>query len=180
MIMAYMSTQSMSIAQHVNIIDYRRPVDTDVGMLQAFFHKNMIDNFSYFPKEAHANYSKPWETESLTRRINEQKDLLLCAFDKEKIVGMVSGTAPEGGVATIIWLTVDPAWQNQKIGARLLERAKTHYRSIGAHKLKLTVHDKKAVAFYQREGMLIEALHPRHWWQLDFWQMVCFLDDSSP
>ena len=88
----------------------------------------------------------------------------------------MSGTAPEGGVATIIWLMVDPEFQNNKIGSALLTHAKNYYQSLGAHKLKLTVQDKRAASFYEREGLHVECMHQNHWWNLDFWAMACFLD----
>ncbi len=91
------------------------------------------------------------------------------------MAGLVSGTAPEGGVATIIWLTVDPEFQNNKIGSQLLTRAKQYYQELGAHKLKLTVQDKRAASFYEREGLIVECMHQNHWWNLDFWAMACFL-----
>ncbi len=166
-------------SQMRNEVAFRRPVVTEAVKVQTFFKRNLADNFAYFPQEAHQHYSKPWETEILARRLAQQQDLLICAWDDDNIVGMVSGTSAEGGIGTIIWLTVDRKWQNQKIGAKLLEQAKSHYHAIGAHKLKLTVHDKKAVSFYEREGMIIEALHPQHWWKLDFWEMAYFLRQPS-
>lgn len=111
-------------------------------------------------------------------RIRANNDLLLCAWVKNKLAGLVSGTAPEGGVGTIIWLMVDPEFQNNKIGSHLLHYAKEHYQHLGAHKLKLTVHDKRAASFYEREGLTVECLHQNHWWNLDFWEMVCFLSET--
>lgn len=160
---------------YANEISYQRPDIADVEKLCLFFKKSLTDNFAYFPKEACHYYEKSWEKEQITKRLTEQKELLFCAWVNNQIAGMVFGPMPEGGVGTVVWLMVDPAFQNRKIGATLLKMAKEYYRALNAHKLKLTVHNSRAVSFYQREGLVIEGEHINHWWGLNFWTMVCFL-----
>lgn len=174
--MDYMSTQSMStnIQEHEKIT-YRPPNVHQVDTLRTFFLHTLNENFSYFPNAAQLHYSKAWQSVELTRRIEAANDLLLCAWSNDSIAGLISGTAPEGGVGTIVWLTVEKNHQNRRIGAQLLSMAKEHYRQTGAHKIKLTVHDQKAVDFYIREKLVVEALHHNHWWNLNFWSMAYFI-----
>lgn len=174
--MDYMNTQSMHTKIPLNEkIIIRLPDIEDAQVLESFFFKSIKNNFTYFPHEARTHYSKSWYKETLLLRIETRKDLLYCAWLDDTIIGFVSGTIPEGGIGTIIWLTVDSSYQNKKIGSTLLTYAKEYYRNQNAHKIKLTVHDKRAMNFYLREDFIMEAFHQRHWWQLDFWEMVYFL-----
>jgi ribosomal protein S18 acetylase RimI-like enzyme len=135
----------------------------------------LTDNFSYFPPAAHQSYSSSWTSEQIRVRISLNNDLLICAWENEQIAGMVSGTKSEGGVGTIIWLTISPSFQSRGIGSKLLDKAREFYRQEGAHKIKLTVHDSRALKFYQREGFIKESLHVKHWWKIDFHEVCCFL-----
>lgn len=52
-------------------------------------------------------------------------------------------------------LFVDPQWQGQGVGARLLEKVQSEFTSTGA--LKCLVQNTAALQFYQRHGWHIEA-----------------------
>lgn len=174
--MDYTSTQFMSTNnQQREKITYLPPSIHQASSLKAFFLHTLNENFPYFPDLAQRHYSKAWQDVELARRIEAANDLLICAWSNDSIVGLVSGTAPEGGVGTIIWLAVAKSHQNRQIGAQLLSLAIEHYRQAGAHKIKLTVHDQKAVDFYVREKLVVEALHHNHWWNLNFWSMAYFI-----
>lgn len=178
--MDYMNTPFTLIKnQDIDSITIHPPEFQHIEQLEHFFLTSMQDNFSYFPEEAHDFYSKPWLGEPLKMRLEQNKGLLLCAWMNGQIIGLVSGTLPEGGVGTIIWLMVDKNYQNQKIGAKLLCEAKHYYQNCAAHKIKLTVHDEKAMKFYLREGFQQEALHKKHWWKMDFYAMMYFLSNTT-
>lgn len=174
--MGYMSTQYM-LTKHPGLdISLKAPEFHQVSELEQFFHKSMNESFSYFPREALEYYSLQWTPTQLTKRLENQSGLILCAWQNTQIVGLIAGSPIEGGVGTIIWLMVDPKYQNNKIGSQLLTKTKEYYKNVGAHKIKLTVHDEKAIKFYLREGFYQEALHKHHWWKMDFCSMCVYLD----
>jgi ribosomal protein S18 acetylase RimI-like enzyme len=162
-----------------NDILYVTPDIADIAQLEKFFQRSLTENFSYFPLKAHEYYSRPWQPTALKQRIETQQGLLLTARIQNEIVGLVSGTPAEGGVGTIIWLMVAPHHQNKRIGAALLSEAKKYYRIHQAHKIKLTVHDEKAVNFYLREGFIREAEHHNHWWGMNFSAMAFFTEPKA-
>lgn len=164
--MGSMSTPFMSTNSRAINTLLKCPEPHQHALLADFFAHALQENFNYFPKAAQDFYlAINWQT---------QRGLLTCAWQAEKIIGFVLGTLPEGGVGTIIWLIVDKQFQSKGIGKLLLDQAKTYYRNLGAHKIKLTVQSEKAIQFYLREGFEKEALHKKHWWQMDFWSMVFY------
>ncbi len=156
-------------------ITYHSPKPNHAHLLEIFFQESLQLNFSYLPKEAHFHFQAPWKIDKLIPRLENPSGLLICAWENDQIIGLVYGTGPEGGVGTIIWLMVHPDYQNQHIGKELLSQAKSHYKNQNAHKIKLTVHDERAMKFYERENFIKEALHKKHWWELDFWALSYFI-----
>ena len=117
-----------------------------------------------FPKEASGFYLEQWKA-------RKREGVALEARTGGRIVGVLVGARPEGGVGTIVWLVTSPAFRNRGIGAEMFRRACGWYREMGCHKLKLMAPVKKAVQFYEKQGMRIEGYHPRHWWDMDFWSL---------
>ena len=137
----------------------------------------MLDPALGFPQEAIHHYQDGWTEEQIRQKAADPRQILLMATDSDAPIGLLLGTAPEGGVATIIWLLVDSDSRRQGIGGLLFREACREYKSMGCHKLKLTAPTKQAVAFYTKQGMACEGVHPDHWWRMDFWSMGISLDD---
>lgn len=140
--------------------------------------RSLIDTTIDLPEEAKTSYKQQWTEQ----RIEEQsgKWLFLAALDDHaEITGLILGTPIEGGVGTIVWVLVDSTKQQKGIGSKLLDFAKTWYSSKGAHKLKLTVPDRKTVEFYTKQGMILEGEHRNHWWGRDFWAMGIILNQNN-
>jgi GNAT superfamily N-acetyltransferase len=143
----------------------------------SFFLTNLrmfIDKTIALPELAKYTFKHQWTVEKIESEIG--KWLFLVAIDeKEEIVGLILGTPSEGGVGTIIWVLVDNDKQQKGIGGSLFNYAKEWYKNNGAHKIKLTVPDKKTVDFYLKQGMILEGEHLNHWWNHDFWSMGLIL-----
>jgi GNAT superfamily N-acetyltransferase len=145
----------------------------DEGKLLADAFDRIADgSFPSLPPEAIASYLEPWQEDMLRSRIRQSNDLLRVAWHEETTTGIVSGTAPEGGVATIIWLLVDAPSRGSGLGIHLSSAACSDYcRAHGAHGIKLTAPTEDARQFYELCGMRVEGFHPAHWWQAGFWSL---------
>ena len=130
--------------------------------------------FSYLLKSCFSDLPLPlvdyfvahWPPEKLTE-LARNKNSLIHSEDG----GLIIGPPPEGGVATIFWLLVDPAHQKKGCGRRLLHEAVIHYESQGCHKLKVTAPSLAAVHYYEHNGFRTEGFHPAHWAKQDFWSL---------
>ncbi len=134
---------------------------------------------SGFSRTALEQYNQRWTAETIACAVQRNEGILLAAKESGGIIGLVIGTAPEGGVATIIWLLVAPNHIRKGIGRMLFLEACHLYRSMGCHKVKLTTTSRHAVGFYESQGMRIEGYHPEHWWHMDFWSLGIILDQNS-
>ena len=135
---------------------------------------SLIDSTIKLPKEAKDSFKQQWSPEKLTSQIG--KWLFLIATDENNnTIGVLLGTPIEGGVGTIIWVLVDSTSQQKRVGTQLFEIAKEWYKKKGAHKIKLTVPDRKTVEFYTKQGMVLEGVHSNHWWNNNFWSMGLIL-----
>jgi len=125
-------------------------------------------SFPEFPAEAIVEYLRPWTPERVAARLERGDDILVAAYAAGALVGVVSGTAPEAGVGTVIWLLVDASWRGRKVGTSLYHAACEAYRFLGAHKIKLTAPSEEARRFYEGCGMRVEGFHPNHWFGMTF------------
>jgi GNAT superfamily N-acetyltransferase len=146
----------------------RRPISNEAAALCTVIKQILNTSFSTFPQEAIADYLEPWTPDVVISRLERDDDILIAAFAGDEITGLVSGTAPEGGVGTVVWLLVDAPWRGQNVGRALYHAACDAYRALGAHKMKLTAPSERAKCFYESCGMRVEGVHPEHWYRLDF------------
>lgn len=144
----------------------------DIDRLYSFIASNMEKNFTYFPQEAKAVYLKSLNIDNLKNKLITGNEIILLAESQSQICGFLFGGVPEGGIGTIIWLIVGSDYQGLGIGSLLLKSCITTYQGLNTHKVKLTVHDNRALKFYLREGFSIEGHHPNHWWGIDFYSLA--------
>ena len=180
--MAFTSTLSMSInmptasSPKTNGLNttLRHAEKIELPLISKLFSEIIESSFPMFPDHAIKKYKESWTMEHLLVKHNTPSHALFCcAWHEGAPVGLVSGTQPELGVATIIWLLVKPDCQGQAIGSKLLEHARQFYQAQKCHKLKLTVPSQRACRFYVNNGMTQEGFHPSHWSKVDFWSLAC-------
>ncbi|QNL20592.1 GNAT family N-acetyltransferase [Hyphobacterium sp. CCMP332] len=130
--------------------------------------RHLIHSTINLPQEALSYFSDPWTAD----KVKSSKDwVFLLALDENKPSGVILGTPVEGGVGTIIWVLVDNTNQKKGIGTALFHEACKLYKEKKAHKVKLTVPNRRTVEFYEKVGMVLEGEHKNHWWGNDFWSM---------
>lgn len=147
------------------------PLKADEAHLVWPFVANIAKEEMKFPDEVLVHYRRILTDEEIGRRSRDDKHLLIAARKDGKIEGILIGTPPEGGVATILWLLVSARCRREGIGKCLFEAGCSCFRSMGCHKIKLTAPTSDAVRFYEKQGMAVEGFHPDHWWHLDFWSL---------
>jgi GNAT superfamily N-acetyltransferase len=150
----------------------------DVEAMYGLIQETLDHDFDTFSDAAKASHKATWSRDALRTQINSTNKLSLTMRSGGDLQGVVIGNAPEGGVATIIWLLVRRPFQSQGAGAALFRSACQIYKDRGAHKVKLTASNKRARDFYVSQGMQEEGFHPKHWWKTDFWVLGKILDDS--
>lgn len=139
--------------------------------------KQLITTTIKLPQEAIENFATQWTVE----RLNDCAEtwVFLLARENGRTLGVILGTPPEGGVGTIVWVLVDSKLQKKGVGTALFSEACQIYRAKGAHKIKLTVPDEETVNFYLKQGMTLEGIHRKHWWNADFWSMGIQLNKTT-
>lgn len=146
----------------------RRPAPNETETVCALFTRIVTTSFPMFPDEAVKAYLGAWTMEKIKARLETGRDVLIAAYSNGEMIGLTSGSEPEGGVGTMVWLMVDARWRGHKAGRALYEAACAAYRAMGAHKMKLTVPSDEARRFYEHCGMEVEGFHPNHWYHANF------------
>jgi ribosomal protein S18 acetylase RimI-like enzyme len=124
-----------------------------------------------FPAGAVSHYRKILSDEEIGRRLRMEQHMLLEAVDTGRLMGVLIGLPPEGGVGTLWWVIVAAKYRRRGIARALVDAACARYRAAGCHKVKLTVPNVAAKRFYEALGMRVEGTHRDHWWHMDFWSM---------
>lgn len=155
-----------------NSLIIKTPTLEEVSSISRFFSDSFNECFPEYSLAARRAYEATFTEETLIRRLQHGQGLLLTAWQQETLCGLISGTDCEGGVATVIWLFIEPAYQQQGIGKALFNAACEIYKEKQCHKIKLTAMTKKAKDYYCKLGMQQEGFHPNHWWGLDFWSLA--------
>lgn len=145
---------------------------SDVVLAHAFFQRHFSVLFSSLPDVAAASYRKTWDEKKIAALSAHPEAVMLAAhMDEGALAGILFATPPEGGVVSIIWLAVAPAYQGCGIGKQLLQAARAQAKQLGAHKFKVFTPDSDVVNFYVRQGMRVEGAHAEHWWGKTFWAL---------
>ncbi len=136
-----------------------------VSEAASFFQKRLADTFSRtFPSEAVNKYSDDFMLENLAQHIKADDRVNIAALIQNDIVGIMFGSHINGGVASVIWIAVHPDIKGRGIGRILMEETFRKYNALGAHKLVLYTETEDAKIFYEKIGMTVEGIHPKHWW----------------
>jgi|GEM_PF-1599767 len=103
----------------------------------------------------------------------KEKEFRWAAYIKGKIVGYIYGNT-NGGVAYLDDIIVDIKFRNIGIGKILLKKFEEIAKKNHCHVCLLATTDKhaKAIAFYKRNGYVIEAKLANMYWNVNEYYMV--------
>ena len=98
---------------------------------------------------------RPWNNpvKDIGRKLNANPDWFLVAVVRNKIAGSIM-IGYEGHRGWINYLAVDPGFQRQGIGRRLMKEAEVLLRKVGCPKINLQLRatNKDAASFYASLG----------------------------
>jgi N-acetylglutamate synthase-like GNAT family acetyltransferase len=103
------------------------------------------------------------------------------AFDSEherwvaevngRVVGWAALVPPQGGVAILDDLWIDPAWMRQDIGSQLFHHVATRARALGATAMEWGA-EPNSVGFYEKVGGRKLRDHVTEWGRVAPWMGV--------
>ncbi len=112
--------------------------------------------------------------------------LVLLAEAGGRPIGWISADHGASGVVDIGMGIVD-GWRGRGVGTALLDRAMNWARSVGGHKVALSVwpHNSAGRALYEKFGFEVEGRRRRHWRRRngELWDDIVMgrvLDDTAP
>ena len=133
-----------------------------------FLH-NAISDYNEFPALGRQLFIKKWNSNYIRDKLCDHL-MLYCSYQDE-IHGILIGTPPEGGVATIFWVLVKGEMRNRGIGVSLIEKSIEFFQLNCVHKIKVTVCEPNLIRFYNKFGFVVEGKHPNHWWGKTFYSL---------
>lgn len=80
----------------------------------------------------------------------QNSETVICAFDDEKLIGLIRVIDDSSMFAIIHFLLVNPEYRGQHIASRLVEMVKEKYKEITY--LKVVPIDENAKRFYEKLG----------------------------
>ncbi|WP_020406911.1 GNAT family N-acetyltransferase [Hahella ganghwensis] len=152
-------------SRHFSFRRFRHAEDAE--MVCRFFLQMLDQQFSStFTAQALDSYRRKYSESNMSERIAQSNVVIAGLFDDDKLIGLVIGGAPNGGVASLDWVVVAPDYQGQGLGQKLMRFCFHEYAAVGAHKILLYTETENAKRFYEKCGMALEGVHPNHWWGL--------------
>lgn len=153
-------------------IEIREIKIKDVDLFLDFLRNSIKNQFDEYSKKSKDFFiKKEWTKERIINSIKENYAIFLLVFKEEKILGYLIGSHHFGGIATVMWIAVDNNYQGQGIGRKLINKYISILKKEKAHKVNLTVTNKKNIDFYEGLGFKIQCLSKRDYFGLDSYLM---------
>jgi len=126
--------------------------EKDLDEFLLVFKNNVLQQFKEYSKSnkkffIENNYNK----ENVSNCLKQEKLIFLIPKVNKKIIGFLIGTHPYGGVSSIIWISINEAFQKRGIGSTLLKAYEKYIKKEEAHKIILGVTNKDNFNFYQKK-----------------------------
>lgn len=96
------------------------------------------------------NWESARHAEKLARGMRNS-DYVVSAWDKDKVAGLIRVLSDGETLAFIHYVLVDPDYQKEHVGDRLMRKVMDHYKDVIY--IKLDASSKKAVPFFQKYGL---------------------------
>lgn len=144
----------------------------EVFLFLDFFRKSLRSQFGEYSKKSIDFFlKKEWTEERIKKSIKSKAVIFLLAFEEDKVVGYLIGGHPFGGIASIMWLAVSDDYQGRGIGKKIMSAFISLVKKEKAHKVILSVTDRKNIGFYEKIGFRMECFIKKDYFGLDTWWM---------
>lgn len=117
-------------------------------------------------RRAMVKHPKYWNSSSFKKRLQNKDRLILGAFIKHDLIGLLDAEMPFAGVSFASWLMVNPVQQKKKIGSLLIKTWEKRMLKLGAHSLYL-LSAQRNVQFYLKNGFQDIGIFKKSWFGLD-------------
>lgn len=105
-----------------------------------------------------------WKSEEIKNFVTSKKNLILVAFEKDKIVGLAIFIRVGDGL-DIYTIFVEPLFRNKSIGTKFLEEAKNFcvLNSLKNIKLEVNKRNELAINFYKKNNFFCVGLRKNYY-----------------
>lgn len=136
-------------------MDFREVKEEELdGLIEVARNSIKTDYPHYSAKIKDYHLKHDFDTETIKQNYSRKIFLYWGAFLDKKIVGYLISLPSFGGVALIIWLGIDKAYQHKGIGKKFLGEFGKWAKKQGVHALHLyTV--KEDLPFYLKLGFIV-------------------------
>lgn len=110
--------------------------------------------------------------------IDSSNEIYIGAFIQNTLVGLVRGSGIYAGVALCEWLMVDPAYNNQGIGTKLLQAFEEKLRNMKYHSVHLYSGDRNK-HYYEKLHFTCVGLWEKSWFGVDQYVFVKLLQEPK-
>ena len=142
---------SLSTMQNDNNI---RQIDTKEFKTAELFQKKFSSFFG----------NNIWKSEEIKNFVTTNKNLILVAFEKEKILGLAIFIRVGEGL-DIYTIFVEPLFRNKSIGTKFLKEAKNFcvLNSLKTIKLEVNKRNELAINFYKKNNFFCVGLRKNYY-----------------
>ncbi|WP_445490903.1 GNAT family acetyltransferase [Niallia sp. 03133] len=110
-------------------------------------------------KKAGITLSRSDTYQGMKEKLKRDKELFFLMEDDNRIIGVVMGTY-DGRRGWVNHLAVDPAFQGQNIGQKIIAELENRFKQLGCEKVNLLIEMENANVqkFYEKQGFKKDEL----------------------
>jgi GNAT superfamily N-acetyltransferase len=118
-----------------------------------------------FPYQEKTNlaYAKIYNEEYFTKFLAKERRAAFGAYQDEKLVGIITLTAEQGGVMHIDWLVIKKEFRGKGWGTLLIKEAEKWALENELHYAYLFTEADKNIGFYETNGFEFVGKHLNSW-----------------
>lgn len=140
--------------------------------------KTEFPEYSIRTKEFMIRNKNGWNKKKYRKWILDSSKFILGAWKKGKLVGVFEGETMVGGVSLCTWIMVDPDFQKQGIGKKILQAWESVSLKKGIHSLFL-YSTKKNIPFYTKAGFELSGVHKKGWFGSDDYMLTKLIQEPK-
>jgi ribosomal protein S18 acetylase RimI-like enzyme len=135
-------------------MDVRKATASDSPAIRDVARRSLQASYSLSPQAITTAVEKWYDEMDLEERLDEEGHLYLVAEREGQPVGFSESRLSDDGVATLLWLHVDPAYRGEGVARALFSQTREHLEAAGADRLygRVLQDNADGNAFYDAQG----------------------------
>lgn len=139
---------------------------SDLPQLKVLFNTVLKEDFPQYQPKVALIFRKYVYRQNYFRKIIK-KNVILGAFDKDRLVGFVTIKKEFGGVVFFSWVLVDKDYRSKGIATDLLRAGEKWSIKNKCHYVYLYTESLENVEFYKKRGFQYIGLQRQSWFGID-------------